>query len=157
MANETKVKIGKLEVSSPSFKHEDFISETYCCDGENINPAISVEQIPSEAKSLVLIMDDPDASGGTFVHWLVFNISPFKGGIEEGTAPGIEGKNDAGKTKYHGPCPPSGETHRYFFKIYALDKKLGLSEGADKESIENAMDGHILSSGSTFGLFSKPA
>jgi len=101
---------------------------------------------------LALIVDDPDAPMGTWVHWVVWNIVP--GDIKEASIPGIQGRNDFGKLDYGGPCPPSG-THRYFFKVYALNAELDLAEGSSKQDLLEAMDGHMLDNGELIGLFSK--
>ena len=142
-----------LSVSSTSFKNKGMIPSEYTCDGIDISPSLDIKGIPAGTKSLVLIVDDPDAPMGTWVHWVVWNI-PSKERIEENTAPGIQGKNSAGRNSWHGPCPPSG-THRYFFKVYALDKILDLSTSSGKNEVEKAIDGHILAKGETMGLYSK--
>ena len=141
----------ELSITSPAFQNNGTIPAKYTCDGDDVNPALSIEGIPGEAKSLVLIVDDPDAPMGTFVHWVVWNIPP-KERIEEDSAPGVEGVNDFGKRSYGGPCPPSG-THRYFFKIYALDAKLDLDTNSRKEDVERAMKGHMLARGEIVGLY----
>jgi Raf kinase inhibitor-like YbhB/YbcL family protein len=142
-----------LTVSSSAFKENQTIPVKYTCMGDDINPPLEISHIPDEARSLALIVDDPDAPVKTWVHWIVWNI-PITHHIEENTVPGQEGKNDFGKTSWGGPCPPGG-THRYFFKVYALDTLLKLSAGANKQQLEQAMHGHILAYGSLMGLFSK--
>lgn len=146
-----------MEVTSSAFKTNGQIPLRYTCDGENVNPSLKIMKIPEQAKSIALIVDDPDAPAKTWVHWIVFDI-PVSGSeleIKEAQKPvGIEGTNDFGKMNYGGPCPPSG-THRYFFKAYALDKELGLNEGAAKKQVEKAMKGHILDSAELIGLYSK--
>ena len=124
-------------------------------DGEDINPTLTIEDIPPEAKSLALIVDDPDAPMGTWVHWLIWNIKPNIKGFSKGeniTFP--QGKNDFGKLNYGGPCPPSG-THRYFFKLYALDTMLELGEGSNKKQLEKAMSDHIIEEGQIMGTYSR--
>src|SRR5437879_5211116 len=101
------IKVGKLIVGSTVFANKDFIPVDHTCEGANINPAITIENIPPGTKSLTLIVDDPDAPGGTFDHWIIWNIRPMEM-IIENTAPGVEGKNSFGKTNYHGPCPSKG-------------------------------------------------
>jgi Raf kinase inhibitor-like YbhB/YbcL family protein len=140
-----------LEVSSPAFNDRDSIPDKYTCDGLNISPPLVIEHIPDEARSLVLVMDDPDAPHGTFVHWVMWNI-PVTHHILENDVPGIEGMNDFGRTRYGGPCPPSG-THRYYFKIYALDDLLELPSTTDKAALEEAIHGHVLAFGETIGLY----
>ena len=142
-----------MRLSSPEFKNNDFIPKKFTCQGEDINPALIMEDIPKETKSLALIVDDPDAPMGTWVHWVVFDISPVSQ-IEENSIPAKQGSNDSGRKGYHGPCPPSG-THRYFFKIYALDTMLNLKEGINKFDLEKAMEGHILAKAELIGLYKK--
>jgi Raf kinase inhibitor-like YbhB/YbcL family protein len=143
-----------LTVKSSVFENQKPIPKKYSCDGEEINPPLTIEGIPAEAKTLALIIDDPDAPNGTFDHWVVWNIEP-SGKIGENTVPGIEGVNGAGSRGYVGMCPPSG-THRYFFKIYALDSKLNLkSESTKKKDLEKAMHGHILAKGELIGLYKR--
>jgi hypothetical protein len=130
--------------------------DKYTCNGENINPPLDIAEVPEGTKSLVLIVDDPDAPAGTWVHWVVWNIKPDTVRVEEGSVPenAVQGTNDFKKTEYVGPCPPSG-THRYFFKIYALDTELQLEQEATKSEVEAAMQGHILSQEKLVGLYSK--
>ena len=129
------------------------IPKKYTCDDRDINPSLNIEDLPKETKSLALIVDDPDASMGTWVHWVVWNIPPAKEILED-SVPGTEGVNDFRKHSYGGPCPPSG-THRYFFKVYALDTKLELSPNSKKRDLEKAMEGHILAKGEIIGLYSR--
>ena len=143
----------KLTVTSTAFNEGEAIPVKYTCKGENVSPEISVEGIPENAKSLALIMDDPDAPGGDFVHWVMWNI-PVDKTIAENTAPGVQGMNGRGDNKYTGPCPPSG-THHYHFKLYALDGVLELPESTDKQGLIKAMEGHILASGELIGTFKK--
>ena len=144
---------GAMKITSPSFKNNEFIPVKFTCQGEDINPALVIESIPGEAKSLALIVDDPDAPMGTWVHWVVFDIALINR-IEESSIPGKQGGNDFGRDDYGGPCPPSG-THRYFFKIYALDKILNLTEGIAKKELKEAMEGHILGQAELIGLYKK--
>jgi len=149
----TPTKIETLTIGSPAFADKDFIPSKYTCEGENINPAISIGNLPDGTRSIALIMDDPDAPSGTFYHWIVWNIRPVEM-IQENSLPGVHGKNSYGKEKYNGPCPPSG-THRYFFKVYALDKLLEIPKGADRKVLETAMEDHILAGGELVGLYQK--
>jgi Raf kinase inhibitor-like YbhB/YbcL family protein len=142
-----------LVVESPAFANNEMIPAKYTCPGSNINPAIAITDIPGGTKSLALIVDDPDAPNGTFDHWIMWNI-PVTAVIDENSAPGIQGKNGKGENKYMGPCPPSG-THHYNFKVYALDIKLDLPAGTDKNALLKAMDKHTLASGGLIGLFKK--
>jgi Raf kinase inhibitor-like YbhB/YbcL family protein len=142
-----------LTVKSPAFSDSGLIPSRFTCDGANINPELIIKDIPGEAKSLALILDDPGAAKGTFDHWIMWNI-PVKDHIEENSSPGIQGKNGKNENKYTGPCPPSG-THEYHFRIYALDTKLDLPARTDKKTLLKAMEGHILSSGELTGLYKK--
>ena len=141
----------KLSVESPAFENNKLIPAKYTCDGENVNPPLNIEGVPEETKSLVLIVDDPDAPMGTFDHWVVWNIQPT-GRIGENTVPGTEGISSYRKHSYGGPCPPSG-THRYFFKVYALDTKLNLNPDSKKKNVEKAMESHTLAKGELVGLY----
>ena len=140
-----------LIVKSPAFENNNRIPTKYTCDGDNVNPPLTIEGAPEETKSLVLILDDPDAAAGTWNHWLVWNIPPTCK-IKEDAVPGIQGVNNAGKRDYGGPCPPSG-THRYFFKVYALDTELNSNPNSQKEDIKKAMQSHILAQGELLGLY----
>ncbi|MBI2476145.1 MAG: YbhB/YbcL family Raf kinase inhibitor-like protein [Candidatus Taylorbacteria bacterium] len=144
-----------LKVTSSAFVDGGNIAARYTCDGENINPPIAIDEAPAGAKSLALIMDDPDAPSGTWVHWVKFNMPPATRMIEEGKEPaGLSGKGTRGGLSYQGPCPPSG-THHYVFKIYALDVLLNLPLGASKKEVEGAMAGHIIGQGELVGLYSR--
>lgn len=149
-------KMANLNISSSAFKANASIPEKYTCEGSDISPPLLIENVPAEAKSLALIMDDPDAPMGTWVHWVVWNIDPKTEEVAEGTVPrgGVQGINSFKKHEYGGPCPPSG-THRYFFKIYALDTSLSLKPNAEKRAIEQAMMGHILQRSEIMGLYKK--
>ena len=144
---------GIMKVSSPSFGHNQMIPKEYTCQGADVSPPLAIEEIPAGAKSLALIIDDPDAPFGAWVHWVVFNI-PVTKEIRENTIPGKQGRNDFGRNDYGGPCPPSG-THRYFHKICALDTILELKEGITKKVLERAMAGHILEKAELIGLYKK--
>jgi len=145
-----------MKIASTAFKPDEMIPSKYTCDGENVNPQLNISGIPEDAESLVLIVDDPDAPGGTWVHWTVWNIDPGTNEIAENSIPGgaIEGVTDFGVTGYGGPCPPSG-THRYFFKVYALDTTLDLDSSATAKGVEDAMQGHILDSAELIGLYER--
>jgi Raf kinase inhibitor-like YbhB/YbcL family protein len=145
--------IQNIKVFSNAFESNGTIPKKYTCSGENINPSLEFEGIPEEADSLVLILDDPDAPMKTFTHWIVWNIEPVAK-IEEDSIPGVEGMNDFRKIGYGGPCPPSG-THRYFFRVYALDKLLDLKAGASRKELESEMIGHIIAEGELMGKCSK--
>ena len=142
-----------LRITSPAFTENQMIPSVYTCQGQDISPALGIQNIPDGARSLVLIMDDPDAPMGTWDHWIVYNIPPMDR-IAENSIPGIEVKNSFEKLNYGGPCPPSG-THRYFFKLYALDTLLTPSPKPSKAVIEKAMEGHILGQTQLIGLYKK--
>ncbi len=142
-----------MKITSPEFEHNGFIPKKFTCQGEDINPALEIKGIPENAKSLALIVDDPDAPMGTWVHWVVYNI-PLTSKIDESSVPGKQAMNDFRRKDYGGPCPPSG-THRYFFKIYALDTEISLKQGAGKKELEKAMDGHTLAKAELIGLYKK--
>ncbi|MDD2796584.1 MAG: YbhB/YbcL family Raf kinase inhibitor-like protein [Candidatus Pacebacteria bacterium] len=145
-------------VKSLAFLNNETIPQKYTCDGKNVNPALQISNIPKEAKSLVLIVDDPDAPKGTWTHWIVFNIDPTIKMIEEDDVPkgGILGINTSSKIGYEGPCPPLGETHRYFFKVYALDIIFSSeTRGSNKKQIEKAMENHVIDKGELVGLYSR--
>ncbi|VUT24383.1 MAG: putative kinase inhibitor protein [Candidatus Methanolliviera sp. GoM_asphalt] len=142
-----------MKLTSPEFENGNKIPREFTSEGDNINPTLIIEDIPAGTKSLALIVDDPDAPMGTWVHWVSFNI-PVVSQIDEDSIPGKQGINDFGRKEYGGPCPPSG-THRYFFKLYALDNVLDLNEGINKEALEEAVGGHILDKAELIGLYKK--
>lgn len=148
-----------MKISSTSFGHEGKIPSKYTCDGENINPPLFFSEIPKNAKSLVLIMDDPDVPiyirrDCTWTHWILFNIPPETTEIGTNQQIGIPGMTTSNKTKYGGPCPPDRE-HRYYFKLYALDSKLNLKEGATKEEVMNAIKEHIIAEAVLMGKYAR--
>lgn len=142
-----------MRLTSPAFENNGHIPKKFTCDGEDISPGLEISDVPDKTQSLALIVDDPDAPMGTWVHWVVFDI-PVISRVEENSIPGRQGRNDFGRKDYGGPCPPSG-THRYFFKLYALDKILNLSEGIIKQDLEKAMQGHILDKVELIGLYKR--
>jgi len=142
-----------LKISSPAFENNGRIPGKYTCDGQDINPTLNIKGIPEGAKTLVLVVDDPDAPSGMWVHWVVWNIPPEET-IKEDTVPGTQGMNDFRKSSYGGPCPPSG-THRYFFRVYALDTELDLSTDSVKSDVEQAMQGHVIEKAELTGLYSR--
>jgi Raf kinase inhibitor-like YbhB/YbcL family protein len=143
-----------MTITSPEFRHNGIISPRFTCQGEDINPTLEISGVAGGAQSLALITDDPDAPVGVWTHWVVFDINPATTVIKENSVPGVQGWNDFRRVQWGGPCPPSG-THRYFFKLYALDKKLGLKAGASREQVERAMEGHILEKAELIGLYKK--
>lgn len=142
-----------LKVSSSAFNENELIPVKYTCDGANISPPLNIDHIPEEAKSLAIIVDDPDAPVSTWVHWVMWNI-PVTHQVKENKAHGIQGINDFGKHKYQGPCPPGG-IHRYFFKVYALDDLIELPENTNKHQLEKAMSEHIIAFGELVGIYAR--
>jgi Raf kinase inhibitor-like YbhB/YbcL family protein len=152
-----------LELKSDAFVNGQSIPAKYSCIGKNISPALTWNDPPAGTQSFALIADDPDAPVGTWVHWVLFNIPADERSLSEDlpvTGKNVDpnaiyfGRNSSGNTRYDGPCPPSG-THRYFFKLYALDSLVNLLPGATKEELLKAMQGHILAQGELMGTFSK--
>lgn len=144
-----------MKITSSVFENNRMIPAKYTCDGENINPLLEISDAPDGAKSLALIVDDPDAPMGTFVHWVLYNINPGIDSIKTGSIPegGKEAENSSGKKNYIGPCPPSG-VHHYHFKLYALDIVSGAGVSSRKE-LEMAMEGHIIEQAELVGLYHK--
>lgn len=149
-----------FQIKTPVFK-DDMIPTLYTCEGKNISPPLIWENIPIQAKSLALLVDDPDAPRGTWTHWIMYNIPPSSKGLNEGVLPVEEfahtakqGLNDFQTIGYGGPCPPKG-THRYFFKLYALDTKLNIQGQATKESLLKSMKGHVLSQVELVGKYKR--
>jgi len=145
----------KMKITSSAFQGGGNIPSKFTCDGGDSSPPLQIAEIPSGAKSLVLVVDDPDAPSGLFTHWIVWNISPQTNAIAEGSAPkGVQGTSDFGKSGYGGPCPPSG-THRYYFKIFALDRELNLPSGTKRNQLDAAMKGHVVAQGELMGRYSR--
>ena len=149
-----------MKLTSPSFRNNERIPSEYTCDGEDISPELDISEVPKNAKSLALVMDDPDVPrnirpDGMWVHWVAFNIPPNTRNIGKNEEPkGIGGNNSWGRTGYGGPCPPDRE-HRYFFKLYALDNELELEEGSGKKELEEAMKGHVIEKAELIGLYER--
>ena len=142
-----------LRVRSGAFSHGGHIPPRYTCEGENINPPLEISGLPETTKTLALIVEDPDAPRGTYDHWVTWNIPPNEA-IAENSKPGVTGRNSFGNNGYGGPCPPNG-SHRYFFKVYALDTELNLAAGADKRTLEQAMKDHVLAKGELMAHYQK--
>lgn len=145
-----------LKVTSSAFSDGGKIPGKYTCDGSNVNPPLRIENLPKAVKSLALIVDDPDAPGQTWTHWLLWNIDPKGTEIRENSVPqnAAQGTSDFGSARYGGPCPPSG-SHRYYFKAYALDTVLSLPSSATKAAVEKAIAGHVVAKGSLMGTYSR--
>jgi Raf kinase inhibitor-like YbhB/YbcL family protein len=153
IADKPKDDKSEINLTSTAFKEGQPIPATYTCKGVNISPPLEWSGVPKTAKTVAIICDDPDAPAGTWVHWVLYNLPADNIGLVESLpatenlkAGGFQGKNDSGKIGYDGPCPPSG-THRYFFKIYAMDAELSLKAGATKAEVEKAIEGHIVAQG----------
>jgi Raf kinase inhibitor-like YbhB/YbcL family protein len=145
----------RMKITSSAFQEGGNIPSKFTCDGGDSSPPLRLAEIPSGAKSLALVVDDPDAPSGLFTHWIVWNISPKTNAIAEGSAPqGVQGTNDFGKSGFGGPCPPSG-THRYYFKIFALDRELNLASGTKRNQLDAAMKGHVVAQGELMGRYSR--
>jgi hypothetical protein len=150
-----------IQVTSTAFKEGEMIPRQYTCDGKDVSPPLAWSGVPQETKSIALICDDPDAPMGTWVHWVLFNLPPTSSSLSEGVSSsrsldngGKHGKNDFRKLGYGGPCPPGG-THRYYFKLYALDSMLTLDSGISKADLVKAMQGHILAEGQLRGKYKR--
>jgi len=149
-----------LDIKSDAFKNSFYIPTEYTCEGKDISPPLDWKGVPSDAKSFVLICDDPDAPGKTWSHWVIFNIPGDKTGLSENIPKiarlndsSIQGINDFGKAGYSGPCPPPNGPHRYFFKLYALDNVIGLDENATRDDVLKAMDGHVIAETQIYGIY----
>jgi len=162
-----------MKLSSPAFNHlshlqspeakytpangdeDSYIPVQYSCKGSDISPELRIDDVPKNTKSLVLIMDDPDAPGGTFVHWVIWNIPPDTKALKEGLQPpGIQGLTDFRKRSYGGPCPPS-DIHRYYFKLYALDTSPNINANSTKRDVEHVMKSHVIDNTELIGLFKR--
>ena len=156
-SEETNLEPSIMQIMSPAFLNNQTIPLRYTCDGENVNPPLSVRNLPPDTVSYALIMNDPDAPNSDWVHWLVWNIPPHITEINGASLPpqgSTEGITNFGKTGYGGPCPPTGE-HRYFFKLYALDTILKLDSSAKKSELLKAMQGHILKKSELIGVYKR--
>ena len=151
-----------IEVTTPRFEHGEMIPEKFTCDGDNISPLIRWDNLPKGTISVALLLDDPDAPGGVFTHWIVYNlpgnlteleeITPKAKNLDNGA---IQGKNDFGDYGYGGPCPPEGETHHYYFRIFALSRKLEPEDGSNRNTLLQAMEGNIIDEGEYMGRYKR--
>lgn len=145
-----------ITVKSSAFTDGEMIPKKYTCDGDNISPPLSWSGLPEGTESLALVLNDPDAPAGDWVHWVLYNIPATQSSLPEGAKGfGDEGKNTYGNIGYGGPCPPKGSAHRYFFKIYALTTILELDSGETRESLERVMEGNILAQGQLMGKYQR--
>ena len=152
----------ELQVESSAFLAGEAIPKRHTCDGDDVSPALSWSEPPAGAESLALILDDPDAPAGTWVHWVLFDIPATSRSLPEGVSPaptvegtGVHGNNSWRRVGYGGPCPPQGPAHRYVFRLYALDTTLGLKPGATRQDVDKAMKGHILAQGELMGQYGR--
>ena len=151
-----------MKIESPAFAGGAAIPSRFTCDGPDLSPALSWSGAPAGTKSFALICDDPDAPVGNWVHWVLFDLPPSTAGLPEGVAKdrelkpgGLQGNNDFHRIGYGGPCPPPGRPHRYYFKLYALDRPLGLPAGASRQDVLKAAEGHILAEAQLMGKYGR--
>jgi Raf kinase inhibitor-like YbhB/YbcL family protein len=151
-----------IKITSTGFAEAQPIPSKYTCDGEDVSPPLSWDSPPNGTRSLALICDDPDAPSGTWVHWVIYDLSATTTELPEAVPANEEalngakqGRNDFGRVGYGGPCPPAGKAHRYYFKLFALDSALNLKAGATKADVENAMKGHIVGQGQLMGTYKR--
>jgi Raf kinase inhibitor-like YbhB/YbcL family protein len=151
-----------LQISSAAFSAGESIPKKFTCDGPDVSPQLKWNDPPANARSIALIMDDPDAPVGTWVHWVLYDLPARTRELHEEVAKqeqlssgARQGRNDFGRIGYGGPCPPPGKPHRYFFKLYALDAKLGLKAGATKADVERAMKDHVLAQAELIGRYGR--
>ena len=145
-----------IKLTSEAFVEGGKIPVRYTCDGDNLSPQVAWSEVPAGTKSIAIIMDDPDAPMGTYVHWVLYDLPAATLELAEGVqATGVAGVNSSRKSIYSGPCPPRGSEHHYIFKVYVLDKTLGIGPGASKADVESAMKGHVLAWGQLVGLYGR--
>lgn len=148
--------MGEFALESSAFENAQAIPDRHTCEGEDVSPPLRWTDAPNGTRSLALIVDDPDAPGGVFTHWLAWSLDPAAAGLDEGEAAPREGRNDFGRTGYRGPCPPRGHgRHRYAFRLYALDTELELGAGAAKGELEQAIEGHVLMTSELVGTYER--
>ncbi|MFA5276271.1 MAG: YbhB/YbcL family Raf kinase inhibitor-like protein [Candidatus Omnitrophota bacterium] len=140
-----------MKLTSPSFANNEYIPPKFSCQGDDVNPELLIKDIPANTKTLALLVVDPDAPSGLWTHWVVYNI-PLLSRITEASVPGVQGLNSAGENSFHGPCPPSG-THRYIFKVFALDSELKFKSPPDNDAFTEAIAGHVIEETQLTGLF----
>lgn len=145
-----------MELTSSAFPGGERIPVRHTCEGEDVSPALAWDGMPGEARELALIVDDPDAPGRVFTHWLAWGIAPDSGGLGEGEAAPREGRNDFGATGYRGPCPPVGHgLHRYVFTLHALGEELELADGSSRRDLERALEGHVIATAELVGTYER--
>jgi Raf kinase inhibitor-like YbhB/YbcL family protein len=148
--------MAEFAIESSAFEHAQALPNRYTCDGEDLSPPLRWTDVPEEARSLALVVDDPDAPSGVFTHWVAWGLDPGSDGLGDGEAAPSEGRNDFGTVGYRGPCPPPGHgRHRYVFRLYALDGEIELASGAGKGELEQAMEGHVLTTAELVGTYER--
>jgi Raf kinase inhibitor-like YbhB/YbcL family protein len=148
--------MSELGLESSAFEHGQAIPKRHTCEGEDLSPPLRWTNVPEQTRALALLVDDPDAPGGIFTHWVAWGLDPGRGGLEEGERSPREGRNDFGATGYRGPCPPPGHgRHRYVFRLHALDADLDLRQGAGKVDLERALEGHVLATAELVGSYER--
>jgi Raf kinase inhibitor-like YbhB/YbcL family protein len=148
--------VSEFALASSAFGHAQAIPRRHTCVGEDLSPPLRWTNLPEKALSLALIVDDPDAPGGVFTHWVAWGLDPGAGGLGQGEAAPVEGRNDFGTSGYRGPCPPRGHgRHRYVFRLYALDAAVDPGSGADKAKLERAIEGHVLATAELVGTYGR--
>jgi Raf kinase inhibitor-like YbhB/YbcL family protein len=146
----------EFALESSAFRNAQAVPSRHTCEGEDVSPPLRWTDVPEGTRSLALVVDDPDAPGGVFTHWIAWRLDPGSGGLGEGEAAPSEGENDFGTTGYRGPCPPPGHgRHRYVFHLYALDADLELGDGASKDDLEQAIKGHVLTTAELVGTYER--
>ncbi|GAB1640588.1 YbhB/YbcL family Raf kinase inhibitor-like protein [Krasilnikovia sp. MM14-A1259] len=144
-----------ITVTSSAFADGGDIGRRHTCDGQDVSPPLAFAGLPSGVRELALLVEDPDAPHGTFVHWVAWGIAPARAGLAEGEAPAGSGTNGFGRTGYGGPCPPHGPAHRYVFTVYALSRPAGARAGATAADLRAAMDGAVLAQGTLTGRYAR--
>ncbi|HWF43135.1 MAG TPA: YbhB/YbcL family Raf kinase inhibitor-like protein [Candidatus Kapabacteria bacterium] len=159
---ETAVMSQTISVTSTAFQNESNIPRRFSCQGDNISPAISWSDVPNGTKSFALVLEDPDAPSGTFIHWVIWNIPASEKGLAENIPQqdslpngARQGTNGGNKIGYSGPCPPAGNAHRYYFRLYALDTNLDLPGNTTRDKLMSAIEGHILGEGELMGRYQR--
>jgi Raf kinase inhibitor-like YbhB/YbcL family protein len=148
--------MSEFALESSAFENAQPIPDRHTCEGEDVSPALRWTNVPEATRSLMLVVDDPDAPNGVFRHWFAWGLDPAAGGLAEGEPAASEGRNDFGTTGYRGPCPPPGHgRHRYVFRLYALDTALELAADAAKAEVEQAIEGHVLTNAELVGTYER--
>jgi Raf kinase inhibitor-like YbhB/YbcL family protein len=148
--------MAEMRLTSPAFEDGEAIPRRHTCEGDDLSPPLAWSGRPPETQSLALVVDDPDAPGGTFTHWRAWGFDPATSELSEGEAAPTEGRNDFGSNGYRGPCPPPGHgPHHYIFRLHALDAEIGIGSGADKAQVEQALTDHVLATAELRGTYER--